>query len=268
MIWERLQNLFTVGIGRTWEGKIQVRPCLILADTSKGNSTCIIGFYWGKNGKCIIRVKHHTQHTFVFQNERCQYSSHSHSQQTNQTPSVKPVHRKGPHNRFSCPAKSNTFSHRGPDYHQCMNGIALSVACVPLWICTCEEGNCMELQWKGQDQSFYPWISWKDSQIVLWITEDSSIKSQALDLLFSASDGCLFNVWHILHTKLESPFEFIISQKVRLVIKIEKEKCLLKLCDATKIQKKKKIWINNRKWYERGPLWILSRSTRHLKYYM
>lgn len=156
--------------------------------------------------KCIIRVKHHTQHTFVFQNERCQYSSHSHSWQTNQTPSVKPVHRKGPHNRFSCPAKSNTFSHRGPDYHQCMNGKALGVACVPLWRCTCEEGNCVELQWKGQDQPFYLWISWKDSQIVLWVSGDSSIKSQVLGLgtrtcysqpHMAQSFQCLSHVAHI-----------------------------------------------------------------------
>lgn len=67
LIWKTLQNLFTVGIGKTFEGKTQVRPCLILADTSKGNSTCIIGFYLWKKEECIIRVKHHTQHTFVFQ---------------------------------------------------------------------------------------------------------------------------------------------------------------------------------------------------------
>lgn len=70
-------------------------------------------------------------------------------QQIHQTPSVKPVHCKVQHNRFSCPAKSNTFSHRGPDYHQCMNGIALGVTSVPLWRRTCGEGNCLELQWRA-----------------------------------------------------------------------------------------------------------------------
>lgn len=69
-------------------------------------------------------------------------------QQIHQTPSVKHVHCKVQHNRFSCPAKSNIFSHRGPDYHQSMNGIALGVTRVPLWRCTCGEGNCLELQWR------------------------------------------------------------------------------------------------------------------------
>lgn len=153
------------------------------------------------------------------------------SQQTHQTPSAKPVHREDPHNRFSCPAKSTTFSHRGPDYHQCMNGVAFGVTYVPLWRCTCEEGNCMKLQTRAgsiflslDKLQRQPNCSLDNRRL---LHQEPGAGFEDNNLLFSASDGpSLFNFWHILHTKLESPFELIISQKARLLINIEKENYL------------------------------------------